>query len=65
MANPAPSIAFRTPWGRFPSREEAVEECRRRGAPSSEIVTEISPSDVTQETAYGHTVRLPFAIRVF
>ena len=59
-------VSYRTPMGRFETWEAAAAACERADLdPCTCIVTEVSPTDVIAETAYGTTVRLSNPIRVF
>lgn len=66
MAMNDKTVSYRTPMGRFDTWEAAANACERADLdPCTCIVTEVSPTDVSHETAYGTTVRLSRAIRVY
>ena len=60
------SVNYKTPMGSFTTWEEAANACHRVDMdPCTNIVTEVSPTDVCVEHAYGLAYRLPFQVRVF
>jgi hypothetical protein len=59
-------VSYKTPVGRFDTWEEAASACERADFdPCACIQADVSPTDVIAETAYGSTVRLSTAVRVF
>lgn len=60
------TVSYKTPMGCFQTWEAAAVACERADLdPLTCIKIEVSPTDVCHETAYGTTVRLSRAIRVF
>lgn len=59
-------VSYRTPVGRFPDWTQAANACEDAGLdPLTNIKTEVSPTDVMYETAYGTTERMCRPIRVY
>ena len=59
-------VSYQTPMGSFPTWEQAAIACERADLDPCECIkAQVSPTDVSYETAYGSTVRLSFPVRVF
>ena len=60
------SVSYKTPLGYFHDSDQAATSCEQAGLdPHACIQPNVSPTDVTCETAYGTTFRLSQPVRVF
>lgn len=60
------TVTYQTPVGCFSDWLAAAEACERADLdPCTCIRVQVSPTDVSCETAYGSTVRLSRPVRVF
>lgn len=60
------TVSYKTPMGRFETWEAAAVACERADLdPVTCIKIEVTPVDVSYETAYGVTMRLSRPVRVY